>query len=139
MRTATVKVGASVMLMAAGLAVSQATAGAQPDGQQVRYTVSSAGPSEFTVSYLTAQPPSMDAYNADAYAFMKRERVTVTPEAPWVFETTLADPQWAFIQVSAPVRGGVAAPNARCEVTAGDQVVVAQDHPYSPQCYGGQW
>lgn len=139
MRTAAVKIGAALVAAAAATSMSQATSAAQPAGQKVVYTVSSAGASEFTVSYLTAQPPSMQAYNSDAYAFMKRERVSVAPNAPWVFETTLSDPQWAFIQVSAPVRGGVAAPNARCEVTADGQVVVAQDHPYSPQCYGTQW
>jgi hypothetical protein len=128
------------MVAAAGCAVSQATSAAQPDGgHQVRYTLAVAGPSTFTVSYLTAQPPSEQAYNADAYAFMKRETINVVPGAPWVFETSLEDPQWAFLQVAGTAHGGQAAPNAHCEIAADGQVIIAQDNPYSPQCFGSQW
>ncbi|MDO3636109.1 hypothetical protein [Mycolicibacterium arseniciresistens] len=139
MRTATMRIGAALVVAAAGCAVSQATSVAQPAGQKVVYTLAVAGPADFTLTYLTAQPPSMAAYNADAYAYIKRDKLTIAPGAPWVFETSLEDPQWAFLQVSSATRGGVAAPNAHCEVTADGQVIVAQDHPYSPQCFGTQW
>ena len=131
--------GAAAMVAGAALAFGTATASAEPDGQLVRYTLTSGAPYQFQVFYLTAQPPSMDAYNADAYAFAKRETITVGPEAPWVFETTLADPQWAILQVSSTTKGGVGAPNAHCDIAAGDQIIAAQDNPYSVTCQGTQW
>ncbi len=144
MRKATNKVGAIIgaAAMAAGaLTFGAATANAEPEqtGQLVRYTLTSGAPYQFQVFYLTAQPPSLEAYNDDAYAYAKRETITVGPEAPWVVETTLDDPQWAILQVSSTTKGGVGAPNAHCEILAGDQVIAANDNPYSPWCQGNQW
>ena len=143
MRKATSKIGATVgaAAVAAGAALASvpATANAEPEGQLVRYTLTSGAPYQFQIFYLTAQPPSMEAYNADAYAYAKRETVTVGPGAPWVFETTLADPQWGILQVSSTTKGGVGAPNAHCDIAVGDQVLAAQDHPYSVTCQGAQW
>ena len=86
----------------------------------MRYTLTSGGPADFDLFYLTTQPPSKDAYNADAYSFVKRETVNLAPGVPWVFETTLADPQWAIFTVSSTTHGGQAAPNptARSPSTA---------------------
>jgi len=143
MRKTTSKVGAvagaAAMVAGAALAFGTSTASAEPDGQVVRYTLTSGAPYQFQVFYLTAQPPSKDAYNADAYAYAKRETINVGPGAPWVFETTLADPQWAILQVSSTTKGSVGPPNAHCEVAAGDQIIAAQDNPYSVTCQGTQW
>ncbi|WP_205390395.1 hypothetical protein [Mycolicibacterium hippocampi] len=143
MRTATAKVGAalgvSLMAAAASIAVGPVTASAQPDGQQVRYTLTSAGAYEFDLFYLTSQPPSMEAFNADAYAFAKREKVNLAPGVPWVFETTMADPQWAILTVSSTTRGGQAAPNAHCDIAVDGQVLVAHDDPYNVRCQLSKW
>ncbi|MGB0970895.1 MAG: hypothetical protein ACPGVG_08020 [Mycobacterium sp.] len=143
MRTATAKIGAALMAAAATVAVSQGTANAEPnaepDGQQVRYTLTSAGAYEFDLFYLTTQPPSMEAFNADAYAFAKREKVNLAPGEPWVFETTLEDPAWAILTVSSTRRGGQAAPNAHCDIAVDDQVLVQQDDPYNVRCQLSQW
>ena len=143
MRTATAKVGAalgvSLMAAAASIAVGPVTASAQPDGQQVRYTLTSAGAYEFDLFYLTSQPPSMEAFNADAYAFAKREKVNIAPGVPWVFETTMADPQWAILTVSSTTRGGQAAPNAHCDIAVDGQVLVAHDDPYNVRCQLSKW
>lgn len=140
MRTVTARVGAALVLAAAGVAGTHAVGAAEPAaGHQVTYTLATGGTYEFTVTYLTAQPPSKAAYNADSYSFMKRETITVAPDAPWVFTTTLDDPQWAFLQVSSTTRGGQAAPNAHCEINVDGAVAIAQDAPYSPQCFGSQW
>jgi hypothetical protein len=147
MRKATNKVGprvgaaagAAAMVATAALAFGPATANAEPAGQLVRYTLTSGAPYQFQVLYLTAQPPSKDAYNADAYAYVKRETITVGPGAPWVVETTLADPQWAVFQVSSTTKGGVGAPNVHCDIAADGQVISAQDAPYSVWCQGTQW
>lgn len=142
MRKTTSTVGAALFLAAASLS-GTATAIADPDpaapANNVRYTITTAGPYDFELFYLTSQPASMDAYNDDAYAYAKRERVTVTPEQPWVFETNLADPQWAIVSVSSTARGGMAPPNAHCDIAVDGVVAVAADHPYSPWCQLSQW
>ena len=139
MRTATTRVGAALAVAAASIAVSHATANAEPAAHQVRYTLTSAGGADFDLFYLTTQPPSKDAYNADAYAFVKREKVNVAPGVPWVFETTLADPQWAILTVSSTTHGGQAAPNPHCEIAVDGQLAVQQDAPYNLQCQLSQW
>jgi hypothetical protein len=138
MRTA-ISVGAALVVAAAGIAVSQGTSTAEPAGHQVRYTLTAGGPADFDLFYLTAQPPNKQAYNADAYSFVKKEVVNVGPDAPWVFETTLADPQWAIFTVSSTTHGGQAAPNPHCEIAVDGQVVVQQDGPYNLQCKLSQW
>lgn len=142
MRTATAKVsaaiGASLVAAAASIALGPATATAQEE-HQVRYTLASGGAYEFDIFYLTSQPPSMEAFNADAYAYSKREKVSLAPGAPWVFETTMADPQWAIMQVSSTTRGGQAAPNAHCDIAVDGQIVVQHDDPYNVRCQLGQW
>jgi hypothetical protein len=138
MRTA-IRVGAALVVAAAGIAVSQGTSTAEPAGHQVRYTLTAGGPADFDLFYLTAQPPNKQAYNADAYSFVKKEVVNVGPDAPWVFETTLADPQWAIFTVSSTTHGGQAAPNPHCEIAVDGQVVVQQDGPYNLQCKLSQW
>lgn len=128
------------MLAAAGVAATHAVSSADPAApHQVTYTLSTGGPADFTVTYLTGQPPSKAAYNADSYTYMKRETINVSPDAPWTFTTTFADPQWAFLQVGSTTHGGQAAPNAHCEITVDGQVAISQDAPYSPQCFLSQW
>ena len=127
------------MVAAASIAVGQATANAEPAAHQVRYTLTSAGAADFDLYYLTTQPPSKAAYDADAYAFLKKEQVNLAPGVPWVFETTLADPQWAIFTVSSTTHGGQAAPNAHCDIAVDDQVVTQQDAPYNVRCQLGQW
>jgi hypothetical protein len=127
------------VIAAAGVGVGHGTASAEPAGHQVRYTLTSAGPGSFDLFYLTAQPPSKAAYNADAYSYVKRETVNVEPDTPWTFETTLADPQWAIFTISSTTHGGQAAPNPHCEIAVDGQVVVQQDAPYNLQCQLGQW
>src|SRR3954447_20278019 len=143
MRTATSKIGAAVgvaaLVASAGVVGGQATAGADPAAHQVRYTLTSAGDAEFDLYYLTTQPPSKAAYDADSYAFLKKEQVTLAAGVPWVFETTLADPQWAILTVSSTTHGGRAAPNPHCDITVDGQVAVQQDAPYNLQCQLGQW
>ena len=132
-------VGASLLAAATSVAVGAPTAGAQPAGQQVRYTLVSGGAYEFDLFYLTSQPPSMEAFNADAYAYAKREKVNLAPGVPWVFETTMEDPQWAILQVSSTTKGGQAAPNAHCDIAVDGQVQTQQDNPYNVRCQLSRW
>ena len=143
MRTATTRVGAALAVAAASIAVchtlGHTVANAEPAGHQVRYTLTSAGGADFDLFYLTTQPPSKDAYNANPYAFVKKEPVTLAPGVPWVFDTTLADPQWAIFTVSSTTHGGQAAPNPHCDIAVDGQVVVQQDGPYNLQCQLSRW
>jgi hypothetical protein len=139
MRTTTARVGAALAVAAAAIAVSHGAASAEPAGHLVRYTLTTGGAADFDLFYLVNQPPNKQAYNADAYSFVKKETVNVGPGAPWVFETTLADPQWAIFTVSSTTHGGQAAPNPHCEIAIDGQVVVQQDAPYNLQCQGSQW
>ena len=135
MRTATIRVGAALMLAAASLAVGSGTAGAEPTGHQVKYILSSDTGASFQVNYLITQPPSKDAYNADAYAFLKKEEVPT----PWEFTTTLDDPQWATIDASVGYHRANAQPNPHCEIQVDGQVVVQGDGPYTARCQLSNW
>ena len=127
------------MLAAAGIAVSQAPSMAEPAGQKVTYTLVSAGAADYKLNYLIAQPASMEAYNADAYAYLKSEQVNLAPGVPWVFETTLEDPQWAIITASTGVHAMQGSPNPHCEIAIDGQVAVQHDGPYTVQCQLSQW
>lgn len=144
MRTVKSKIGTGLavaaMVASAGVGASQAISGADPAaGHQVRYTLTSAGSADFDLYYLTTQPASKAAYDADAYSYLKKESVTLAPGVPWVFETTLADPQWAILTVSSTTHGGREAPNPHCDIAVDGQVAVQQDAPYNLQCQLGQW
>lgn len=127
------------MLAAATIAIGQGTATAQSEGHAVRYTLVSAGAADYTINYLIAQPPSKEAYNADAYAYLKKEEVVLQPGVPFVFETTLEDPQWAIITASTGVHAMQGSPNPHCEIAIDGQVAVQQDGPYTVQCQLSQW
>ncbi|MFB1297284.1 hypothetical protein ACAG24_017370 [Mycobacterium sp. pW049] len=132
-------VGASLLAASTSVMVGAPTAGAQPAGHQVRYTLVSGGAYQFDLFYLTSQPPSLEAFNADAYAFAKREKVNLAPGVPWVFETTLEDPNWAILQVSSTTKGGQAAPNAHCDIAVDGAVLTEHNDPYNVRCQLGNW
>ena len=121
------------------MSVSQAVAPAQPAGHVVRYTLVAPGGGDFNLNYLTAQPPSKEAYNADAYAYLKKETVVLAPGVPWVFETTMEDPQWGILTASTGVHAMVAPPNPHCEIAIDGQIAVQQGGPYTVQCQLSQW
>jgi hypothetical protein len=143
MRIATTRVGAAfgtaALLASAGLALSQATSNAEPAAHQVRYTVTSTAPTGIDLYYLFAQPASKAAYNADPNAFLKREEVTLEPGVPWVFETTLADPQWAIVTASGAAHAMTGAPNPHCEIFVDGQLVLQQDGETGVGCQLQRW
>jgi hypothetical protein len=96
-------------------------------------------PRIFQLNYLTAQPPSKEAYNADAYAHLKKETVNLSPGVPWVLETTLEDPQWAILTASTGVHAMQGPRSLPCEIAIDGQVVTQQDGPNTVQCPLGQW
>jgi hypothetical protein len=135
MRTATIRVGAALLLAAASIVAGSAPAGAEPTGHEVKYVLTSATGANFQVNYLVAQPPSKEAYNADPYAFLKKEDVPT----PWEFTTTLEDPQWATVDMSIGYHRMNAEPAAHCEILVDGQVVVQGDGPYTARCQLANW
>jgi hypothetical protein len=135
MRNVKTRLGVAAAVGLAVLASAPVTSNAEPAGHQVKYTLTSGTGVSFQINYLTAQPPSKNAYNADPYAFLKKEEVPT----PWEFTTTLADPQWATIDASAAAHGGQAVANAHCQIEVDGQVVSQSDGPYTARCQLGNW
>lgn len=135
MRNVKAKICAAAAIALAVVASAPATSVAEPSAPNVKYILTSDTGVSFQVNYLTAQPPSKDAYNADPYAFLKKEEVPT----PWEFTTTLEDPQWATIDASAAAHGGQAQPNARCEIQVDGQVVSQSGGPYTARCQLSNW
>lgn len=139
MRKATTRVGATFLLAAALVAASQTTAVADPPpaGPNVQYTLTSQTGVSFNVNYVTAQPASLAAFNADAYSYMKKEEVPTAD--PWVFKTTLDDTSWAFVDMSAAAHGGQAPPYPHCEIAVNGEVVAqGGGDPYTARCSLGK-
>jgi hypothetical protein len=139
MRTATTRVGATFLLTAAFVAASQTTAIAEPAPAEpnVQYTLTSQTGASFNVNYITAQPADLAAYNADAYSYLKKDEVSTAE--PWVFKTTLADPSWAFIDMSVGFHRADAPPFPHCEISVNGQVVSqGGGDPYTARCSLGK-
>ncbi len=135
MRNVKAKIGGVAAVALAVVASAPATSDAEPPAPNVKYVLTSDTGVSFQGNYLTAQPPSKDAYNADPYVFLKKEEVAT----PWEFTTTLEDPQWATIDASAAAHGGQAVPNAHCEIQVDGQVVSQSGGPYTARCQLGNW
>jgi hypothetical protein len=135
MRKATTRVGAALVVAAAGLAVSHATSSAEPAAHKVTYTVTTTSELMANIYYVNADPPSQAQANSPEY--MPMARVLVSPAAPWVFETTLNDPnQWAFISASGGLRVN---PEFHCEIAVDGQVAVSQQGGSGVQCALRPW
>jgi hypothetical protein len=135
MRNVKAKFGAFAAVALAVVASAPATSSAEPPVPNVKYILTSETGVSFQVNYLIAQPPSKDAYNADPYAFLKKEEVPT----PWEFTTTLEDPQWATIDASAAAHGGQAVANAHCEIQVDGVVVSQSGGPYTARCQLSNW
>ena len=63
----------------------------------------------------------------------------LAPGVPWVFETTLEDPQWAILTASTGVHAMQGTPNPHCEIAIEGQLAVQSDGPYTAHCQLSQW
>jgi hypothetical protein len=139
MRNVIVKISAVTATALAGFASVPATSSAEPAAHKVVYTVTAATDGSVEFNYLTAQPPSKEAYDADPYAYLKRDRLSLAPGVPWVFETTLEDTQWAYISASGATHGGKGAPFPHCEIAIDGQLAVQQDGESAATCALRPW
>jgi hypothetical protein len=122
-------------MAAAAMAAGQTTATAQPAAHKVTYTITTTSELTANIYYVSTDPPSQAEANAPQY--MPAARVLVGPAAPWVFETTLTDPnQWAFVSASGGLRVN---PAFHCEIAVDGQVVVSQQGGSGVQCTMRPW
>lgn len=114
--------------LVAALATATPAGADDPAPHRVRYLVSATQTAQALVYYREVQPPNFGEYSHNPYQYSPRADVTVGPNQPWIFETTLADPQdWAMVVVSLPgMHPELASPGFVCELRV-DDVVVATD------------
>jgi hypothetical protein len=130
--------GFVLAIAAAGLTSSHAISSADPGAHQVRYTVTTGQETIVSLNYLAKEPENRAALDANPDAYLRNERVTISPGAPWVFETTLNDTSWAYVRA-----GGAAhyygSPNPRCDIAIDGNVVTQQDGETAAACALKQW
>src|SRR5271156_1126760 len=109
-RKVTCGVAVATFAAAAGVAVTPATAYADPAGHQVTYTITATGNLTGNVRYMNSDPPSQAAYDANSSQYMNTVPATFTGGQPLVYTATLANPnQWAIVTAS----GGGHSPRRR--------------------------
>jgi hypothetical protein len=137
MRTATTRAAVALFVAAAGVGATHATSSGDPGAHTVRYTVTTTSELTAQIYYMATQPPSQAAFNANSSPYMPLATVSVNPDAPWVFETTLNDPnQWAIVTASGGLRVN---PEFHCEIAVDGQVVVSQQGGSGVQCALRPW
>lgn len=127
-----------MLVAAAGLAATPATSSANPGAHQVQYTVTTTSELKAQIYYLGVEPPSRAAYDADPTQYLASlTAFSVSPEAPWVYQTTLNDtPQWAYVSASGGLRVN---PEFHCEIAVDGVVVVSEQGGSGVQCALRPW
>ena len=138
MRIPAPRFGAVLAIAAVGVMSSHAISSAEPAVHQVRYTITTGQEATVNLNYLAAEPASQSAYNANPDAYMRNERVTITPGAPWVFETTLKDTSWAYVMAGAAAHYNGTA-NPHCDIAIDGNVVAQQDGESVVTCALKSW
>ncbi|HEU0191176.1 MAG TPA: hypothetical protein VFR17_07890 [Mycobacterium sp.] len=136
-RTATTRVQAALMLAFGMVAVTQATATAEPAGHQVTYTVTTTSDLMANIQYIQSDPPSQSAFNANSSQYLQTLHTPITGGQPLVYTATLADPgQWALITASGGLRIN---PEFHCEISVDGEVVVSQQGGSGVTCSTRPW
>jgi hypothetical protein len=117
---------------------SHAIASAAPAEHKVRYTVTAGQDANLSANYLFAAPANKAALDATPDAFLRSERIPVSPGAPWVFETTLTDTSWAYVMAGGAARYN-GTPNPHCEIAIDGNVVVQNDGETAATCALKPW
>ncbi len=137
MRATTTRVGAALIMAAAGVAVGHGTSSADPEGRQVTYTVTTTSDLMANIQYIDTDPPSEAAYDADPSRYLKTLHVPIVGGQPLVYTATLADPdRWALVAASGGLRIN---PEFRCEIAVDGRVVVQQSGGSGVTCSTRPW
>ncbi|MDT5095832.1 MAG: hypothetical protein QOH60_5195 [Mycobacterium sp.] len=134
---AATRLGAA-LLAAAGLMSTDAIADADPAGHQVTYTITSGQEATLSVNYVFASPPSKNAFDANPSAYLRNERISVGPDAPWIFPTTLTDTSWAYVMAGGAARYN-GTPNPHCVITVDGGVAADQSGDTAATCALKPW
>jgi hypothetical protein len=128
----------AILAAAMGLAVTPATSHADPAGHQVTYTVTSPNNLTATVNYVSSDPPSQAAYNADPSKFSTSVQAPLGGGTPVTYTAILANPnQYASITASGMLHwpdSGNGPAQFHCEIAVDGQVVVHQDATTTVTC-----
>jgi hypothetical protein len=123
--------------MVAGAAGAHADPAAEPGSHTVTYTVVAQSELNAQIYYLASEPPSRADFDADSSKYLTNVKVPLRPGVPWIFETTLDDPdQWALVSASGALR---VPPNFHCEIAVDSVVVVQSDGGSGTQCALRTW
>jgi hypothetical protein len=134
------KVTSAGLALAAAVVVGTVAAprAAHADGHQVTYTVTSPNNLTATVNYVSSDPPSQAAYNADPSKFSTSVQAPLSGGAPVVYTATLANPsQYASINASGMLKwpdSGNGPAQFHCEIAVDGQVVAHQDATTTVTC-----
>ena len=137
MGKATSRVGLALIMAAAGIAAIHATSNADPAAHQVKYTVTTGSELNAQIYYMKVEPSNQGAFDANSSTFLVNDKVPVSPDSPWVFQTTMNDPnQWAIVTASGVLRTN---PQFHCEIAVDGVTVVTQDGDSGVQCALRPW
>lgn len=128
--------------MALAGALAAAPAGAdEPAPHRVRYSVSSTETAQANIYYREVQPPNFGEYSHNPYQYSPKADVIIGPGQPWIFDTTLANPEdWAMVVVSLPaMHPAPAAPGFVCELRIDDTVVATDAGTKGALCSLRTW
>ena len=138
MRTVISGLAVATLAAAVGAAAAPGISYADPAGHQVTYTVTSPNNLTATVNYVSSDPPSQAAYNADPSKFMTSVQAPLSGGAPVSYTATLANPtQWASITASGMLHwpdSGNGPASFHCEIAVDGQVVAHQDATTTVTC-----
>ena len=127
----------AMMLAGGGIAATQATSTADPPAHQVRYTVTTGSELNAQIYYMKTEPPGQAAFNADSSPYLVNDKVPINPDSPWVYQTTMTDPnQWAIVSASGVLRTN---PQFHCDIAVDGVTVVSQDGASGVQCALRPW
>jgi len=122
-----VRVGSALVVAAAGVAATAATASAEdPVLHQVTYSVFTEQPfGGAQIYYRDIDPPNWADYSHDPYLFSPNVQADLGPSQKWVLNVSLANPnEWAMVMATSGLSKNP--PNFHC-VLAVDGVVVAEN------------
>lgn len=111
-----------------------------PTPHHVRYSVSAAAPIFSNIYYRDVDPPSWSDFSHNPYEFSPRADVTVGPGQPWVFDTTLNDPNlWATVMVQSGEAPNFKTPSFSCRLEVDGVVVKQNSGPHGALCSIRNW
>ncbi|KAB7754022.1 MULTISPECIES: hypothetical protein [Mycobacteriaceae] len=111
-----------------------------PAAHHVRYVVSADAPIFSYIYYREVDPPTWSDYSHNPYEFSPRADVTVGPNQPWVFDTTLNDPNlWATVMVQSGEAPNFKTPAFKCRLEVDGAVVKEGSGPRGALCSIRNW